>query len=103
MARLSVATVCKTARVSRRDGEALRHLLEQHWNDKEAVVLDFAGVVIASVSFFDESFGVLALHHPLAEMTRRIKVENMQPQDRKLLNTIVVARDRERATRVDHG
>ena len=57
MARLLVAEVCKGARVSRKDGEALRALLESHWNDKEPVILDFKGVVIASVSFFDESFG----------------------------------------------
>jgi hypothetical protein len=59
MNRLLIADVCKGARVSRRDGEALRGLLESHWNDKEPVTLDFSGVVIASVSFFDESFGVL--------------------------------------------
>lgn len=100
MSRLVVAEVCRSARVSRRDGEALRALLESHWDDAEPVVLDFQGVVIASVSFFDESFGMLALHHPLAEVTNRIRVENMQPQDRTLLNTLVRARagERERAT-----
>jgi hypothetical protein len=95
MTKLLVAEVCKGARVSRRDGEALRGLLESHWNDSEPVVLDFEGVVIASVSFFDESFGALALRHPLSELTRRIKVEHMQPEDRKLLNTLVLARERE--------
>ena len=96
MTRLLVAEVCKGSRVSRRDGEALRHALESHWNDSEPVVLDFEGVVIASVSFFDESFGALALRHPLDELTRRIKVEHIQDEDRKLLNTLVLARKRER-------
>ncbi len=96
MPRLSVAKICGANRVSRPDGEALRHLLETHWNDREPLILDFDGVVIASVSFFDESFGVLALRHPLAELTQRIKVENIKPPDRRLLNSIVLARDRER-------
>jgi len=100
MARLIVAQVCHAARVSRRDGEALRHVLEEHWGDQDQLVLDFKDVVIASVSFFDESFGVLAQNHPLAELTKRIRVENIQPDDRKLLNTIVLARKRERETRL---
>jgi hypothetical protein len=99
MAKLSVASVCGTSRVSRRDGEALRQIIEAHWDDDEPVVLDFTGVVIASVSFFDESFGLLALHHPLPELTKRIVVENIEAPDRRLLNTIVVARDRERSSR----
>ena len=96
MARMSVARVCGANRVTRPDGEALRLEIERHWKDTEPLVLDFEGVVIASVSFFDESFGVLALRHPLGEMTKRIKVENIQPEDRTLLNTIVIARQRER-------
>jgi hypothetical protein len=73
--------------------------MEEHWNDAEPMVLDFDGVVIASVSFFDESFGLLALRYPLQELTRRFKVENINAPDRRLLNTIVLARDRERDAR----
>jgi hypothetical protein len=98
MANLHVATVCGTSRVSRNDGEALRRIIESHWDDPEPLVLDFSSVVIASVSFFDESFGLLALRHPLSELTIRIKVENIKPPDRKLLNSIVLARERERAS-----
>jgi hypothetical protein len=101
MPRLLIAEVCKGARVSREDGEALRGVLEAHWDDSDPVVLDFDGVGIASVSFFDESFGALALRHPLGEVTRRIKVEHMQPQDRKLLNTLVLARSGERESHVE--
>jgi STAS-like domain of unknown function (DUF4325) len=103
MARLLVAQVCRAARGSRRDGEELRHLLEAHWDDAEPVVLDFDGVTIASVSFFDESFGVLAQNHPLAEVTARIRVENIKPDDRQLLNSIVLARKREREARLAQG
>jgi hypothetical protein len=73
--------------------------MEEHWNDAEPMVLDFDGVVIASVSFFDESFGLLALRYPLRELTRRFKVENINAPDRRLLNTVVLARERERDAR----
>lgn len=54
---------------------------------------------IASVSFFDESLGLLALAHPLAELTARVRVENIEPADRSLLNSIVQSRSRERKTK----
>ena len=44
---------------------------------------------------------MLALRHSLGELTRRIKVENMQPNDRNLLNTLVLARERERESRAN--
>jgi hypothetical protein len=100
MARLHIATYCKTARVSRGDGALLRHTIEEHWNDREPLVLDFSDVRIASVSFFDESLGRLALTHPLEELTKRVKVEHMDPADRRLLNNIVQARAKERTTPV---
>jgi hypothetical protein len=53
-------------------------------------------VRIASVSFFDESLGLLARHHPLDEIRRRVRVENIDPADRRLLNDIVQSRSRER-------
>ncbi len=97
MARLEVASVCGSSRVSRADGEQLRHAMEARWAAEEPTVIDFAGVVIASVSFFDESFGLLALAHPTVELGRRFRVENIGAPDRNLLNSIVSARARERA------
>src|SRR6185437_12796783 len=47
--------------VSREHGERMRHLLEKAISQgSEPVVVDFSGMQITSVSFFDESFGVLA-------------------------------------------
>ncbi len=86
----------RAARVSRADGNALRQHIEEHWREPQPTVVDFRGVTIASVSFFDESFGMLALLHPVDDLTRHIKVENIAPPDRKLLNSIVLSRQRER-------
>jgi hypothetical protein len=96
MARLSIREYCKTSRVTRGDGAHLRHAIEEHWDADDQLVLDFSGVRIASVSFFDESLGFLALLHPLEEMTKRVRVEGMNPADRALLNNIVLSRSRER-------
>jgi hypothetical protein len=96
MARIHIATDYESKRVTRSDGAELRAAIEKHWSDAEPVVLDFTGVRIASVSFFDESLGRLALLHPVEELTTRVKVENIDPADRRLLDDIVRSRSRER-------
>jgi hypothetical protein len=92
MARIIISEHFKGSRVTRGDGEGLRALIDEHWNDSEPLILDFSGLRIASASFFDESLGVLAEQHPLDELTRRVRVENIDPADRKLLNHIVLTR-----------
>jgi hypothetical protein len=98
MPRIDISKHC-ASRVTRGDGAHLRHAIEQAWEGTEPVVLDFDGVTIASVSFFDESLGLLALSHPLSELTARVQVENIVPADRSLLNSIVQSRSRERKTK----
>lgn len=74
----------------------MRHAIEKAWDGEEPLVLDFSNVSIASVSFFDEALGLLAREHPLEDLTARVKVENMSPSDRALLNGIVLSRAKER-------
>jgi hypothetical protein len=94
--RLRISEFCKARHVTRIDGAHLRREIQQRWHQDDQLVLDFSGVRIASVSFFDESLGLLAREHDLEDLKRRVKVENMDPADRALLNSIVVARSRER-------
>jgi hypothetical protein len=96
MSRLKISEYCKSKYVTRGDGAYLRRAIEQRWSEPDQLVLDFTGVRIASVSFFDESLGLLAKQHALEELTRRVRVEHMDPADKALLNSIVVARARER-------
>ena len=95
MPNIHVATFCQAARVTRGDGAHLRREIEKHWNGTEPVVLDFSGVRIASVSFFDESLGLIARTHGLDELKRHVRVERIDPSDRALLNRIVTSRARE--------
>lgn len=96
MARLLISEFCHAKHVTRGDGAHLRRAIEERWDEAEPLILDFSGLRIASVSFFDESLGLLAKAHPLPELTRRVQVENIDPSDRSLLNSIVLARTRER-------
>ncbi len=93
---MHIESYCRTKRVSRGDGAHVRRAIEEHWNDAEPLVLDFDGVRIASVSFFDEALGLLARKHELEILTQHVKVENIDPADRTLLNRIVLARAKER-------
>jgi hypothetical protein len=101
MARLRIAEFCHAKHVTRGDGALLRRAIIERWDEADPLVLDFTGLRIASVSFFDESLGLLAKAHPLGELTRRVRVENIDPSDRNLLNSIVLARSREREN-TDH-
>jgi hypothetical protein len=50
----------------------------KNWDDAEPLSLDFSGVRIASVSFFDESLGLLAKKRPVDELKKRARVENIE-------------------------
>jgi len=77
--------------ISRDDGEHLHQIIEDHW-DNEQLVLDFDGVIIASIGFLDEAIGLFALDFPLEVVKERILIENINENDRKLLNMIVSLR-----------
>jgi hypothetical protein len=58
------------------------------------------GSLFASASFFDESFGVLALNHPAEQLEERLRPLNLTEPDRRLLNDVVMRRVEERAERM---
>jgi hypothetical protein len=97
MAKIRIAEFCKGSHVTRGDGAHLRKAIEEYWDDAEPLILDFSGVRIASVSFFDESLGLLAKKRPLDEIKKRVRVENIDEGDRALLNRIVLSRAKEGA------
>jgi membrane protease subunit (stomatin/prohibitin family) len=88
LVKILISELCPS-HITRADGAILRDEIERHWENM--LVLDFSGLRIASMSFFDESFGLLAKKYQM-ELVRKVKVENMNPQDRKILNGIVSKR-----------
>jgi hypothetical protein len=96
MRHLEIAKFCESNRVSRNDGARLREAIEAAWREGEQIALDFSNVRIASVSFFDESLGLLARDYSLDELKNKVSVEHLNVADRALLNKIVASRARER-------
>ncbi len=94
MTRIEVKARLGNDVVSREDGEKMRILLEEALEHSEPVVVDFAGMQITSVSFFDESFGALAKHYGESLLTK-VKFEEIDPFDLALVRDIVASRSRE--------
>jgi len=82
--------------VSREHGERMRHLLEKAISQgSEPVVVDFSGMQITSVSFFDESFGVLARQYGEDLLGAKVKLQEIDPFDLALVHDIIASRSRE--------
>ena len=95
MARTRIAVKAQLGNdvVSREHGARMRTLLENALRNGP-VLVDFDGMKITSVSFFDESFGSLAKQHG-EELLSKIELVSMDPFDRHLLLDIVSSRARE--------
>jgi len=66
------------------------------WGKSDRITINFANLLIASVSFMDEAFGHLALEFPQDELKRKLAFMDMKEYDRALLNDILLSRIRER-------
>ncbi len=83
--------------VTREHGERLRHLVEARL-DSPPVVIDFGGLEITSVSFFDEAFGQLVLQRGEGFL-EAIQLTGISPFDKALVQDIVHSRAQERVKR----
>jgi STAS-like domain of unknown function (DUF4325) len=80
--------------VSREHCQKMRILLERALAHGEPVIVDFAGMQISSVSFFDESFGALAKQYG-EDLLAKMKLEEIDPFDLALVRDIISSRSRE--------
>lgn len=62
---------------------------------RDPVVVDFDGLQVNSVSFFDEAFGQLALRLGEEELNRKVRFEGLDKFDTALLGDIISSRSRE--------
>jgi len=79
--------------VTREHGKKLRELVESNLNSPP-LVIDFEGLQITSVSFFDEAFGILAREKGESVLSK-IRLEHMDPFDQALVKDIVHSRSEE--------
>ena len=91
---LNIGEFCGAERVSRNDGARLRAEIERLWKSCRIVVLDFANLPIASVSFLDEGIALLALKMPLPELNEALQIRNITEQDNRLLEALLESRSR---------
>jgi hypothetical protein len=94
--KINVNKICKKKTVSRDDGEKINKILGENWDKASSFHIDFNNVLVASVSFMDEAFGKLALHHTKETLQRKLKFQNMLDYDRALLNDILFSRFRQK-------
>ncbi|MGH7842468.1 MAG: STAS-like domain-containing protein [Candidatus Binataceae bacterium] len=95
MTRIEVKTQLGMDVVSRQHGLKMRILLERALSHgSEPVVVDFAGMQITSVSFFDESFGMLAKRYG-EDLLTKVQLEEIDPFDLALVRDIISSRSRE--------
>lgn len=80
--------------VTREHGEKLRWLIEELWKSG-SVTVDFGGLQVTSVSFFDEAFGQLALRYGEEELRQKVRFEGLDKFDQALVNDIIGSRSRE--------
>lgn len=80
--------------VTREHGRKLRDLVEEALADAP-VIVDFAGLQISSVSFFDEAFGQLALRRGNSDPFEKIELRRLDKFDSALVHDIINSRLRE--------
>jgi len=80
--------------VTREHGRKLRELVEEALDDPP-VIVDFDGLQISSVSFFDEAFGQLALRQGNLDPFQKIQLKRLDKFDSALVDDIINSRLRE--------
>ena len=80
---------------SREGGQRLRLFLEDNWDKTDIFQINFDNLKIASVSFFDETFGKLVFKHTPKELKSKMELKNLNIDDRELLNSVISDRVKE--------
>lgn len=80
---------------SREEGRDVLVLILKWWKRVEKIIFDFDYVQVASTSFIDEVFGTLALHFSNEELKAKLKLENIDPIDKRMINATIADRRRE--------
>ena len=93
---LNIEQISGKKTVSREDGSLVYEKIKALWQEYDRISVNFANLLVASVSFMDEAFGQLAIEHSQEELRKRLEFVNMSRFDRALLNDIIISRIRQR-------
>lgn len=93
---LNIEQISGKKTVSREDGGLVYEKIKALWQEYDRISVNFANLLVASVSFMDEAFGQLAIEHSQEELRNKLEFVNMSRFDRALLNDIIISRIRQR-------
>jgi hypothetical protein len=94
MRRIEIKRELGSEIVTREHGRKLRELVQEAL-PHPPVIIDFDGLQVTSVSFFDEAFGQLALRYGSDEFSEMIRFEGLDKFDQALLADIIRSRSSE--------
>ncbi len=94
---VSIKKICGKKITTRDDGILISEIIEKLWDGRDEIVIDFNNIPIASVSFLDQAIGVFALERDLTEVRAKLRFENMNSFDRRLLEDILTSREMQRS------
>ncbi len=94
---IDIKKTCGKNIITREDGEIIQAKIYDAWEKEDEIVLDFKNIQIASVSFIDEAFGMLANMFSRDEMKGKLDFVNMDVYDKQLLNDILISRFKQKA------
>lgn len=80
---------------TRDDGAVLRNHLASYWDYVDCFRIDFQRMQVASVSFIDEAFGMLAESHSRKEIEAKLKLLNMNQYDKQMFESILASRTKQ--------
>lgn len=89
---INITEVCGEDRISREAGANLRNLILDKWDEFNRIVIDFDNLLVASASFLDEAVAKLAFEFNEEDIKKKIKLENIEPFDKALVNDLIIRR-----------
>lgn len=96
MAKINVLDLCGPNALCIADGKKVHKLILNQWGMSTSVELDLAGAAV-SRAFLDETVGQLVMQFEKADIIAKLKVTGLSPQDKLILNSVVVSRYQARA------
>jgi len=71
---------------SRSEGDAVHKELVQHWDEFDTISVDFEGVEITTLSFFNAAFTPFIFDNSVDEVQTKLSFLNIDDKDKSLLN-----------------
>ncbi len=93
--KININKSCGKNTVSRADGKKIYSLIVGAWHKEKQIVIDFGDISVSSISFLDEALGVLLLKYSPKDILSKIKLVNIRPFDKSVLNNIMSSRMRD--------